>query len=280
MIRREYVDGLWGQVHLLRVGLGSPRVALLHESPRSARVYEGVLRALEPDIAAVALDTPGYGMSDPPPAQCEVPDYARALLSVLSSLADPEPLVIAGVHTGAALAVSITAQAPAGVVDSLVLSGVPLLTAQQRARFLANWAPAMEPNPDGEHLRSVWERYRRIYGDDAPAEMLHGATVDFLHSFNRYEWAYNAAFRYDPEDDLRALRIPVLFLTPEYDMLVASDTAAVKLVRDGRQEVIANHPGQFPLRSPKEFAGHLRAWMAGRSTPGASRRSSRPRVAG
>lgn len=261
MIRREYVAGGWGQVHLLRAGVGSPRVVLLHESPRSARVYEAVLDALEPEFAAVALDTPGYGMSDPPPVQCEIPDYARALLPVLSELVGPEPLVIAGVHTGAALAVSIAAQAPAGLVGSLVLSGVTLLTAEQRAEFLASWAPAMVPDPHGEHLRAVWERYRRIYGEDAPAEMLHGAAVDFLSSLDRYEWAYNAAFRYDPEDDLRALRIPVLFLTPEHDMLVASDTAAVKILRAGRQEVIPGHPGQFPLRDPEAFARHLRTWM-------------------
>jgi hypothetical protein len=264
VIRREYVDGPWGQVHLLRVGAGAPRVVLLHESPRSARVYEGALRALGPEIAAVAVDTAGYGMSDPPPAQCEIPDYARALLPVLTEIAGRDPLVVAGVHTGAALAVSVAAQAPAGLVGSLVLSGVTLLTAGQRAEFLAGWAPAMVPDPAGEHLRSVWERYQRIYGDDAPAEMLQGATVDFLQALDRYEWAYNAAFRYDPEDDLRALQIPVLFLTPEHDLLVASDTAAVKLVRSGRQELIADHLGQYPLRNPEEFARHLGTWMAAR----------------
>ena len=90
--------------------------------------------------------------------------------------------------------------------------------------------------------------------------------MHFLNSFDRYEWAYNAAFRYDPENDLRALRIPVLFLKPEHDILVASDTAAVKILSAGRQEVIPDHPGQFPLRDPVQFARHLRAWMADRNS--------------
>ncbi|WP_143227337.1 hypothetical protein [Actinomadura mexicana] len=49
-----------------------------------------------------------------------------------------EKPVLGGVHSGASLAIAAAAHLP---VAGLMLSGVPLFDAEERARFIAGWTP-------------------------------------------------------------------------------------------------------------------------------------------
>ena len=262
-VRRGYVDVEWGQIHYRSSGSGGPAALFFHESPLSGFAYERALPFLGRGLRAYAFDTPGYGASDPPPHdRFEIPDYAAALLSAADALG-LDTFAVAGVHTGASLALEAALQAAPGRVTHAVLSGVPLITEAERRRYLASWSPPMRPDPRGGHLEWAWERYRRIWGADTDPEVLHVGAVHVLSVLDRYQWAYNAAFRYDPEPGLRRLSCPTLLLDAEFDIFADRDEPAAALIPDARIEVIPGLPGQLPIRVPEEYADRIIRFMAG-----------------
>lgn len=253
-VRRGYVDGRWGQVHYRHVGNEGPAIVMFHESPVSSVVYEPVLELLaRHPVRAVALDTPGYGQSDPPPRAMEIPDYAAVLLEILDALG-LDTFTLVGSHTGAGLALSVAAQAEPARTRSAVLEGVPYYTDEQREAFLATWAPPRGIDDDGGHLAWAWARYERVWGADCGPELLHLGTTALLDVLPRYEWAYNASFRHDCTTDLQALGAPTLLLTAEHDMLVEMDRAALALLADARMQVVPGLSGQLSLLAPAMVA--------------------------
>src|SRR5690348_2858832 len=76
-MRKGYVDTPEGQIHYITAGSGGVPLILLHQNPSSARMWEAVI----PGLAArgrqvVAFDTPGYGNSDAPAEEPDIPYYA------------------------------------------------------------------------------------------------------------------------------------------------------------------------------------------------------------
>ncbi|MEU8250577.1 alpha/beta hydrolase [Nonomuraea sp. NPDC048916] len=251
-----YAETEWGQVHYRRNGDSGPWIGLFHESPLSSRVYEDVLPLLGRHARAIAFDTPGYGASDPPPSRhTEIPDYARVLAQAASRIGMERP-VLGGVHTGASLAIETAAALPGGA-GGLVLSGVPLFNVAERASYLSQWTPEVPFDDQGTQFRWGVERYRRIWGADVPPEMLHLAVVELMRTRDRYDWAYQAAFRHDPAASLAAGRAPVLLLDAEFDLLADKDALALELARDARLVSLAGLPGQPHLRAPDRYAAEI-----------------------
>ena len=84
-IRRGYFDGPHGQVHFRACGPehGEP-LLLLHQSPLSSAQFAAVLPLLGAQgFAAMALDLPGFGMSDPNPEPDTLPRYAAIIPAAL-----------------------------------------------------------------------------------------------------------------------------------------------------------------------------------------------------
>lgn len=266
MTKGGYVDTAWGQVHYRISGESGPWIGLFHESPLSCRVYEQVLPLLGRRARAVAFDTPGYGASDPPPGPgFEIPDYGRVLAEAAAGIGMERP-VLGGVHSGASLALATAAHLPAA---GLMLSGVPLLTPEERVRFIAGWTPKAPLDDRGSQFAWAVERYRRIWGPDLPDELLHLAVVELMRVADRYDWGYQAAFRNDPSEALEAVDARILLLNAEGDRLAAKDAAALELARDARLVVLPDLPGQPHLRAPAAFAAHLLAFTqeVNRTTP-------------
>ncbi|NBX58373.1 MAG: alpha/beta fold hydrolase, partial [Gammaproteobacteria bacterium] len=79
---RGYTGPAGAQIHYRALGEGPP-VCLLHASPLSSAFMIGQMQALAAaGYRAIALDTPGYGQSDPLPSPpTTLADYARAFLA-------------------------------------------------------------------------------------------------------------------------------------------------------------------------------------------------------
>lgn len=262
-VRRGYVDVEWGQVHYRTSGDAGPAALFFHESPLSSLAYEQALPRLGRRLRAFALDTPGYGLSDPPPHdRFEIPDYSAMLLQAADALG-LDTFAVAGVHTGASLALEVALQAGPGRVTHAILTGVPLMTEEDRRRYLESWAPPMRPTPLGEHLGWAWQRYQRIWGADSDPAVLHVGAIHVLSVLDRYQWAYNAAFRYDPEAGLGRLACPTLLLDAEFDIFADQDEPAAALIPDARITIIPGLPGQLPIRVPEEYAAQVCAFVAG-----------------
>ncbi|MFZ1625969.1 MAG: alpha/beta fold hydrolase, partial [Gammaproteobacteria bacterium] len=111
-IRKGYAEGRWGQIHYMECGhegghgygheheKGLP-LLLLHQSPTDSVQFARVMRPLAVrGIHAIAIDLPGFGGSDTPPAPPTVADYAHIVPAVLDQLGIDSASVL-GHHTGA-----------------------------------------------------------------------------------------------------------------------------------------------------------------------------------
>jgi pimeloyl-ACP methyl ester carboxylesterase len=142
-------------------------------------------------------------------------------------------------------------QAPSAVTH-VVFVGIPLIGRRARAQLLESWAPPMELASDGSHFDTIWQRYASQRSMPPDFLTLLDASLFTVHE--RYNWAYNAAFRYDPAADLPRLRVPVLFVNSEADVLIAADRRAVEMVPDGRLIAVPGETHPLPWQVPERFA--------------------------
>ena len=146
------------------------------------------------DRLAPAPDTPGYGLSDPPPAPLSIPDYAAALGDAVDALNLGE-IDLMGAHTGSRIAVEFALRRPEQV-KHLVLLGCAIYTEEERASQKRWTRDALKPLADGDgtHLISVW------------------------NSCVRGNWAMEAALGHDLTSRLPRVDQPVLILNAADDI--------------------------------------------------------------
>ncbi|MBL8642568.1 MAG: hypothetical protein JNK21_01435, partial [Rhodospirillaceae bacterium] len=82
-VTRHYVEGRFGQVHyrqaMPNTFADKPALLLFHMSPYAGVIYENLMAVLGHDRLVIAVDTPGFGNSDAPPAAPDIADYAEAM---------------------------------------------------------------------------------------------------------------------------------------------------------------------------------------------------------
>jgi hypothetical protein len=103
-VERSFVVTPSGRLHIASSGFGAP-VLLLHQTPRSWDEFRDVLPLLGRHYRVIAMDTVGYGDSDPlPEGQASIENWAKAAHQLLAALGISRAAII-GHHTGAAIGV-------------------------------------------------------------------------------------------------------------------------------------------------------------------------------
>lgn len=247
-IRKTYVDGRWGQVHLRRMGSGAP-LLLLHHSPLSGAMFEAALPLLGCRFDAVAVDTAGYGQSDPPPPATSIVDHGEALVPVLDALGW-KTCHLLGHHTGAAIAAAFAARHP-GRVARLVLNGIPLLTSEQQTFFRTFDFKPLPPREDGGHLLTAWnQRLTAATPGWTDLRAMHRYVVEMLAINETYHLGFEAALAHDPRPDLEAIRVPTMIPTNSGDDLYDCSLRAAEVRPDfslsaldgGTHDIVDEHP--------------------------------------
>ena len=99
---RGYTPSAYGLLHYRDQGSG-PTILLLHQTAWSSVQFEGVQAELSrAGFRSIAIDTPGYGMSDGPDMCPTIEEYAAAILQGLDHL-DLDKVFVAGHHTGSVI---------------------------------------------------------------------------------------------------------------------------------------------------------------------------------
>ena len=212
-IRKGYAALNHGHVHYREAGNG-PCIVFLHQAAGDSRTFEPIIDLLADSYRCVAIDLPGFGMSDYAPQALSVPGYAAIVVETLDSLG-VEYASIFGQHGGSAVAAEIAA-AHAARVDRLILSGAPLYTKEQGEANLAGF-PRLVLKEDGSHLIDFWT-YMATWTppkNDAEARAMTYELVGRLRPGPRNVEAYAAAFTYDLEGGLRRIAAPTLVLAGE-----------------------------------------------------------------
>lgn len=212
---KGYVSAPMGQLHYRDIGPrdAKPALILLHQSPMSMIQWAEVQNALaEMGVRVITVDTPGYGLSDPPTKQPSIKDYGDNLVALLDTL-KLDKVIIGGHHTGAHVAASFTANHQDRVV-ALVMHGAAAMNAAEADAYLSN--PNRKPRTplaDGSHLS-------RGFNPNKPEReaILIGKTWNTLNGYMQGpDIGHWAAFHYDMMEDIPKIKVPVLLLTDTAD---------------------------------------------------------------
>jgi len=258
-MRKSYVDGRWGQVHVTTVGSGTPLV-LLHQSPLSADMFRAVMPLLAAaGFKAIGLDMPGYGGSAPPPAPASMVEHADALAMTLDALGLAHVHVL-GHHTGAAIAGAFAARHK-DRVDRLILNGVPLLSDEERAHFAGFKFSPLEPKADGSHLLAAWNQRLAASPGWTNLEAMHRYSAIMLTNPERYFWAFEGVFAHDVKADLLAIEAPTLVFSNSGEDLYEASRRAVALRPDWAFEALEGGTHDIVDEQPEAWAATVTGWL-------------------
>jgi pimeloyl-ACP methyl ester carboxylesterase len=226
-IHRRFIHTRTGQLHVREVGkrTGTPLI-MLHAAPGSARM----LQPLQEKCASlgqyvVAIDLPGMGDSAPLVGVDE-PDIDAFAAPIADALADlsETPVDVYGTLSGVRIALALANQSPTRV-RRVVLDGIGFPKPAEMDELLERYAPTFTPNINGTHLTDTFLLCRDQYlfypwyARDAEhrrpnglpsADALHIKTMESLKSATAFRPLIRAAFRYDCEAALKALKQPAL----------------------------------------------------------------------
>jgi pimeloyl-ACP methyl ester carboxylesterase len=259
---KGYAAGKLGQVHYRMTGEGGATPFLLiHQTPIGMAEYVDV----QPALAAlgrrsIAADNPGYGFSDPVSGSVTVADLADNLCAVCDHVG-VKRVIVAGHHTGAAIAAAFAARHPQRA-GGVVLHGTPLYTAEERAARLARPPANLALEADGSHFAKIFQGVGQHAGIDA--QSLAGITWATIGTFlaGASSPVYKAIFGNDMEPDLRAIRAPTLVLTDRGDVLYPNDQRVLTIRPDFALHVFSDGRSFALMREPERWARVVAAFAA------------------
>jgi pimeloyl-ACP methyl ester carboxylesterase len=253
---KGYAPTPMGQVNYRDIGPRDTKAPLLliHQAWMSMIEFAEIQDALAAlGYRSIAVDTPGYGMSDPPPGQPTIRDLAENLIPVLDYL-KIDKVVVVGHHTGSMLAASLAAHHPDRIV-AVILHGSPLFTAEESAAMLAKGDYDRTLREDGSHF-SKWYGYD-FKGDPRPdtPENLRSRTWMLISMYMMGpDIGHWAVYHHDMAPDAKAIRAPTLILTDSADTISYLDTRLAKLRPDFQFQVFSPYAGLQMMNEPKRWA--------------------------
>jgi len=215
-IKRSFVDGVYGQVHV-RVatppsGNSAKRpLLLLHPTPYSSQFFLPFMKEMQTDRLVVAMDTPGYGDSARPAAAPTMQDYAANALKVLDALGISEPVDAVGYHTGTLIAVEMSLAAPERI-NKMILPGIPVYPSERLPGLFKKYAKPEVLDKDGSHLMTKWSFATQTMDVGLPLEGVQSHFGDYMQSMPYSTQAYTGVFSYPGYDRLPEISTPSLYV--------------------------------------------------------------------
>ncbi len=237
-LRRRYITCGNRRVHLWTGGIG-PALVLIHGSPGNAWLVRPLAERLAAHFRVYAVDTPGFGASDPlPGAILTVAQLADAYRDILDAIGIERAMVF-GTHSGAAFGLELVRRHPARV-SGFVLDGVPAFTEDEMKPLLApQYMIPMEPDLLGGHYTRAWTRFHDQFTwfpwyernpanlnecDAGTAADIH-LWVEMYFQAQRHEYrpVYRAAIAYGAAARAAAAEVktPGVYMAESSDMLFA-----------------------------------------------------------
>jgi len=217
ILKRTFVDGTYGQVH---VRISTPPsgiqaktpLVLLHPTPYSSQTYLSFIEQMRSDRLVIAMDTPGYGDSDRPDAPPSMEAYAQNALKVLDELGISDPVDTIGYHTGTLIAVEMAILNPARV-NKMVLAGVPVYDSKKLSELYKKYAQPITLEKDGSHLDSKWSFATQTMKGGLSLEGAQSHFNDYMQSMPHSTQAYYTVFSYPGYERLPLITTPTLYVS-------------------------------------------------------------------
>ena len=204
---------------------------MFHQTPTSGRCYEGLLAEMGRDRIAIAVDTPGFGSSDPPSYAPAIADYAGAMYDLLDFL-EFEFVDLLGDHTGSKIAVSLALRDPARV-RRVVLNGAPVYTETELKALRKKDRDVETLGAAGEHILARWRWAMSHRQASTPLGTVLLEVAESLCSGSNVWHGHHAAFAFQHRDNLPKVYQRLLILRARDDLWVPTGRAK-PLIRNGR----------------------------------------------
>ncbi len=274
-VKRQYVDGPFGQIHLRiarparRSAERHPPLVCFHYSPGSSRMYAALMPHLATDRVVIAFDTPGYGGSDAPPSQPTLAQYAIALTDGLERLGygprAGKKIDLVGHLTGSLIATELAAMQP-GWVRRVILSQAPNFDAARRRDYVAEiqaMGETRQKDLRGQYLIDRLTRGLQSLGADEAPETYTGMFIDSVIPGHKWTYGEIAAISYSAEDVYPRLTQPVLLFTYQTSRPQDFERTA-KLLRNVRVQAVADRGPRQWQTAPASVAATFREFLDAR----------------
>ena len=226
--RRGYVETDVGQIHYREAGAGNALI-LLHQTPSSSAQWERVVPYLSAHHRVIAMDTPGFGMSDrPADAPEDMGWYADCVAGFMDALG-VERASLVGHHTGASVALELAGARPERV-EQLVLVGLLALETDEEREYWYPLVKDVELDSRGAFLETYpLPVLELLFPSDDPEQFLL-ELIAALQAAPHYSWAYHALFRHEAYQRLARLEQRALFLNVmgDHEKFVESTAKAAR----------------------------------------------------
>ncbi len=269
-----------GSLHYAEAGQG-PALLLMHATPGSWRAMAALMPLLAAHFRVIALDTPGYGNSDPVPGTPSIKAMAHSVVALLDALSLPRAHLL-GLHTGNKIAAALAAAWP-DRVDRLVLAGhthsllVDKAERDEAIRHLiAHYFPQFVADDAGSHELRLWlmadADVRKLWwpqalvggragqGPQALAEevdMAESMVIDHLLGWRSIVPTYEAIFEFDLAAAMQRIQAPtqVLELRPADEAhMLAQAPLICSMIAGAQQVLLENHDASVFRRQPELIA--------------------------
>lgn len=245
-VTRNYRQGRFGQLHyrlaipeLLSKDIASGKAPLLflHSIPNSSRIYNRLLAEMGRDRLAIAVDTPGFGLSDQPPFTPTIDDYSACIGDFIRELGEEfefERVDLFGYHFGSKIAMILARQQPT-FIRRLVLVSAPIYTKRELAEEeLSLNAPRPDQSPaDGADLKRDWQKSWNNRDELTGAWFVQREIAEGLANSAQVHQANLAAFSVQHAEQLPLINHPLLVICPGDDLWLRS-LRAKSLIRNGQ----------------------------------------------
>ncbi len=278
-VRRRYVDGPFGQIHLRFARPADPAresqppLACFHYSPGSSRMYQFLLPLLATDRLVMAFDTPGYGLSEAPTEQPAIADYAKALATAVKSLTDAPQIDVLGHLTGSFIAIEMAVAEP-DFVRRVVLSRSPVFSEEMRTRgvtMFKDMHAQQQADPSGQYYMDSLKMGLDQLKPGDPLEYAMGVYTDSLLAGNNWVFGEVAAFSFRADVQMPKMTQPVLYITWTREFMGTGEPFGGDETWEGGLQIIPNVStvdiaglGDWVWQDhPNVLAGHVLSFLNG-----------------
>ncbi|MBL43069.1 MAG: hypothetical protein CMM49_10475 [Rhodospirillaceae bacterium] len=222
-ISKGYVKTSFGKIHYRFCGKGKP-VILLHPSPRSSVIFEKLMATLGKDCEVFALDTLGFGYSDPLPKKFNFYDLAESVYEFVKNLSLDE-ITIFGLHTGNKIASAIGYK-NYDCIKNIILCGMSHSLILDKNIRNSQIYKIVNKNSDEDVYNNRWKKTYELISNSwwskkildnknlqlKDFKVAQHEVVDFINSRESYDLIYNENYRFDFEKAVKSISVPVLII--------------------------------------------------------------------
>ena len=227
-IRKGYSDGPEGQVHWRASGASPQGVRDLYcfsPAPFSSMAFTNLMPYLADKRRVVAPDYPGQGGSDGGSPTPTIEQYAASMIAAIKDLSGDGPVDVLGFHSGCLVAAEAKLQAP-DLIKRVLLIDVPAFEPETRAKYLPVVGAPFETSDDLNTVMKAWDMAVTKRADIQSLDQCYALFADSVANGPRMNATFHAAFTYDVEERLGALKSGAAILATQSSLLEASRRAA------------------------------------------------------